>query len=226
METGIRRGTVAMPAHSLLAPVRMAARILHPLARAALPLAFFCLFLATEAETAETSSPANANSSATFAGNSAVRSTTDFVRQLIDQGFRRSPTFRHEVLSLEGSDLIVIIEPTGQMPPGITGYLTYVTTAQSCRIVRILFDMHRAPTQAIAIIGHELQHAIEVATHPEVVSAETLRAMYERIGWRNHRTSQGEMFDSAEAITAGHVILGELIAGPPPVTATTDSAGR
>ena len=113
-----------------------------------------------------------------------------------------------------------------QMPPGITGYLTYVTTARSSRIVRILFDVRRVPTQAIAVIGHELQHAIEVATHPEVVSAATLRAMYKRIGWRNHQSPQDQMYDSADAITAGHVILGELIAKPPPAAAAADTAGR
>jgi len=205
----------------------MAARTLHPLARAALPVAFLCLFLPIDAGATEPPPPIDANSSAAIAGNSAVRSTSHFVRQLVDQGFRRSLTFRREVLSLEGSDLIVIIEPAVRMPAGITGYLTYVTTTQSSRIVRILFDMRRAPTQAIAVIGHELQHAIEVATHPEVVSAETLRAMYKRIGWRNHQSSQDQMFDSAEAITAGRVILGELIAKTPPAaTATADTAGR
>ncbi len=112
------------------------------------------------------------------------------------------------------------------MPAGITGYLTFVTTAQSRRVVRILFDLHRPRAQAISVIGHELQHAIEVATHPEVVSAATLGAMYQRIGWRNHRTAQGEMFDSADAIAAGGTILKELVAGPPPVAATEETAGR
>jgi hypothetical protein len=60
----------------------------------------------------------------------------------------------------------------------------------------------------IAVIAHELQHAVEVAGDPGVVDDAGLVALYRRIG---HNSAGGHSYDTDAARTAGHTVRDELI---------------
>jgi hypothetical protein len=70
------------------------------------------------------------------------------------------------------------------------------------------------------MIGHELRHALEIANHPEVVDNLSLSAMYKRYG---RQVTDGDMYDSVEAVAAGRTILQELLN---PVALNADDADR
>ena len=62
----------------------------------------------------------------------------------------------------------------------------------------------------IALIGHELRHAVEIADAPDVVDASSLVREYEKIGFLSPRVTPGVSFDSDAAVEAGYQVLRDL----------------
>ena len=71
-------------------------------------------------------------------------------------------------------------------PPGALeradGVLRFVTSAGGVRYLRITLRARLPHKPAVALLGHELQHAWEVAADPSVVNADAFEALYRRIG--------------------------------------------
>ena len=69
--------------------------------------------------------------------------------------------------------------------------LMLTKTSGNTRIVQINFRLVGKRSgaflghqdQLIAQIGHELQHAVEIAGHSEVIDTASLMGLYDRIGW-------------------------------------------
>ncbi len=62
--------------------------------------------------------------------------------------------------------------------------LQFVTAGPDCRFVRISIRVPGRDRDLVAWLGHELQHAVELAGAPEVVDQDSLMRYYERIGMR------------------------------------------
>lgn len=151
---------------------------------------------------------------------------TPFVGRLVEEGVRHSPTFAAEVRELSNSDIIVLVEPAVKLPPGICGHTTFLSARGGFRYLQILFETRYNVPQTIGIIGHELRHALEVATHPEVIDQKTFGSMYERIGYRNRLARRGLAYDSIEAITAGRTIVEEMVSPELNADAADPAPGR
>ena len=145
-----------------------------------------------------------------------VVTTTAWVNGLIAEGMANSGTFAGIASQLLTSNVIATVEPALQLQTGLSGYMAFITRTPTRRYVRIYFNPKLQRHQSIAIIGHELRHALEVAMHPEVVNQSTLRAMYAVVG-----RGEGDRWDSEGAVEAGRTILRELTS-PPTVVATDD----
>lgn len=143
-----------------------------------------------------------------------IVSTTPSVISLIAEGMARSPTFAFVASQLLTSNVLATVEPNLQMKTGLRGYMVFVTRTPMRRYVRIYFDPRLQHCEQIAIVGHELQHALEVATHPEVIDEESMRVMYIAIG-----RGRDSHWDSDAAILAGRIIRRELAA---PIDTVTD----
>ena len=135
-----------------------------------------------------------------------IRSASPSIASLIKDGFYRSPTFAGLVTRLERSDLIVYIEIVAQMPPGLEGRLVMLPRAHDTRYVRIQIGMPGSSSDAIALLGHELEHATELADAPEVTNMEGFVALYERIGQR----SGWHQYETAAAQEAARRVRREL----------------
>ena len=61
--------------------------------------------------------------------------------------------------------------------------------------------------QLVSVLGHELQHAMEVAADPEVRGAATLRRFYSRVGWEG---IAGGRYETDAAQEAGRVVAKEV----------------
>ncbi|HEX4566464.1 MAG TPA: hypothetical protein VH138_07510, partial [Vicinamibacterales bacterium] len=107
-----------------------------------------------------------------------IRSASPSITSLIKDGFYKSPTFAGLVTRLERSDLIVYIEIVAQMPAGIEGRLVMLPRAHDTRYVRIQIGMPGSVSDAIALLGHELEHATELADAPDVTNMEGFVALY------------------------------------------------
>jgi hypothetical protein len=135
---------------------------------------------------------------------------------LLAEARRLSPTVRRLVAELEGSDLIVFVEL--RIPRSIrTGQLAVLGTGVGVRYVKIeIYGVNcvRARTPWLA---HELQHAVEIASAPEVTDDAGVIRLYERIG----RPSKDGLcsFETKAAIDVRNQVLAELASAPSPLTA-------
>jgi hypothetical protein len=139
-----------------------------------------------------------------------VRIADDELRRLFDAGVAASPTLGALVRRLDHSDVVAYIrfEP----PRGaVHGSLQFVGAAAGVRYV--LIRVARQPTQSrqLALIAHELQHAVEVAAAPHVVDLQTFVQEYERIGDASHQRLRRERsFETLAARVTGRRVLEEL----------------
>ena len=142
--------------------------------------------------------------------NRHVRSQDRSVRHLLKRGFTYSPTFRNLMARLEVSDVIVYIEEVPRLPGALEGRMMILPNAHGYRYVRIQIAMRAAPDDAVAVLGHELQHALEVAQEPWVWDQATLAALYQRIGIRP--TGGHHVYDTRAAQEIGRIVRRELLA--------------
>jgi hypothetical protein len=129
---------------------------------------------------------------------------SELVRILL-RGYQRSDTFRTFVDTLEMSDLIVYIDHVGERDRGVAGAMRFVSHAGGHRYLRITLYGARSIAASIALLGHELQHAAEVAGASWVIDQETCGAFYRTIGHREWCRGSAECFDTAAAIEAAGV---------------------
>ena len=142
--------------------------------------------------------------------NRHVRSQDRSVRQLLKRGFTSSPTFRSLMARLEQSDVIVYVEEVPRLPGGLEGRMMILPNPHGQRYVRIQLAMRGSPVDAVAVLGHELQHALEVAQEPWVSDHASLAALYQRIGIG---TLGGQhVYDTLAAQEIGRIVRRELLA--------------
>jgi hypothetical protein len=146
------------------------------------------------------------------ADESRVRSTDAGMLALFREGAERSATFSALVDRIGRSNGIVYVE-FGYCAFGrVNGcVLPFIASAHGDRYLRILVspDKHRrSHDQLLALIAHELRHALEVIEHPEVVDVTTMEALYRRIGTPETRGLTG--YETSAARAAGDNTLSEL----------------
>ena len=88
----------------------------------------------------------------------------------------------------------------------LVAQLSFVYANDDVRYLRAQVRSRRGAADTMSVIGHELQHALEVAVHPSVRDEKAFAALYVRIGDRTelHR------FDTAAAREAGVRVRREL----------------
>jgi hypothetical protein len=123
-------------------------------------------------------------------------------------GLRRSTTFAQLVLALDRSDVIVYIETARGMPSALAGRMLIAPGPAGQRYLRIQIAAAPRGNELIALVGHELQHALEVAESPGVRDEASLIALYEAIG---HGTQGPHRYDTMAAQNAGRKVRLELI---------------
>jgi hypothetical protein len=144
----------------------------------------------------------------------AVRTTNVRLAGLIRDGVRFSPTFQTLAERLSNSDLIVFVDVDSFGPEGLDGRLTFVASAPGARYVRIRVTFYPDAARQIAIIGHELQHAVEIADDPAIVDEESLGREYARIGYpQGAFLPRRQTFDTEAAIKTGQRVYRELTTG-------------
>lgn len=137
-----------------------------------------------------------------------VRAPETRVQTLLAYGFHRSPTFASLLLALNKSDVIVYIESIMTLPRETMGRITLVPIASKERYLRIQIRGDLPRREAIALIGHEMRHALEIAEVPDARDADGLIRLYERIG---HSSGGEHSYDTSAARDIGRKILSELV---------------
>jgi hypothetical protein len=142
--------------------------------------------------------------------DSHIRSTEAELIAALADGARLSPTLQSLIDRLEASDVIVYLTFDRSPSPGLAGHLSLLAAVPGRRYLRVAIDRRNVGCQRIAILGHELQHAVEIAESPSVTSDATVVALYRRIGFRSRET-RVDCFDSLGAILAGQIVKKEVL---------------
>jgi hypothetical protein len=150
--------------------------------------------------------PAHADSANDVAHH--FRTTDRRLASLLQQGRRESATFRTLVARLVRSDVIVYLQCQGYGTSG--GRLTFVGSGGGFRYVLVRLDRVMSASQQIALLGHELQHAVEIADAPDIVDAATLAQQYRRFGHVKQVTLTSTDYDTIAAVETGYQVLREL----------------
>jgi hypothetical protein len=128
----------------------------------------------------------------------------------LHDGFRRSATFRQLVLALEQTDVIVYVTPGVCEAGRIAGCLMrFVHRTGNDRYLRIVVARVPSEERVIAIVGHELQHAREVAD-AAVADTGGMLALFRRTSVRQCRGVLVECYETQAAIDVQDAILKEL----------------
>ena len=113
---------------------------------------------------------------------------------------------------LEASDVVVYVRCDHTLRRGVTGKLSFVGMSAGTRYVLVRVGYLGDRLRQIALIGHELRHAVEVADTAAIVDTASFQREYARLGYVNRLASGNGViaFESDEAVAAGERILREL----------------
>ena len=135
-----------------------------------------------------------------------VRSEVSVINTAIARGHERSPTFRRLVETIDNSDGIVHVQE-GQCGMSVRACLQlWMGVAGPNRFLRIHVSPRKAPgCELVVSIGHELQHAIEVLSHPKIRDSLSMYNLFDL----NRRTQYGT-FETDAAVQVGRTIDREI----------------
>lgn len=152
-------------------------------------------------------------------GTSAADDTPSFVRlkpvdaemrRLMVAGYQRSATFRRLVDEIHGSRALVVVQFGSCGRGRYRACVSHIGGDARQRSLRIKVSPQTTTDRLIATIAHELQHALEIAGAPDVVTAGHVVALYRRIGVGECRDGLSEACETNEALETERRVLAEL----------------
>jgi hypothetical protein len=135
-----------------------------------------------------------------------VRALDPRLDELLAEGVYRSATLGYLLAAIEKTDVIVQVVRSSTLPLSTPARLLLVPQPRTARFVRIEMRIEGTDDDLIALLGHELRHALEIGEAPEVRDDRALAALYRRIGHRDG----GYGYDSQSALDTGKQIRREL----------------
>jgi hypothetical protein len=141
-----------------------------------------------------------------------VRTDSPYLRLVIASGVQRSPSFRAIVDRLEQSDLIVEVQCGRFNDSRLAGRTVFLSARPTVRYVLVEIGCPVTSVPALGTIGHELTHALEIASATWVVDSDTLAQLYEQIGFPTYGTNSTifGQYETADALDAGEHVHHEL----------------
>jgi hypothetical protein len=128
-----------------------------------------------------------------------VRALDPWAIESYERVVAKSALARRMLDQLQASDLIVhIISVTG-LPSNLAGATVFVARQGLHRYVRVSLDRTLLPETRAAMLGHELQHALETPSS-DAADNDAVRRLYETIG---RRVGARDHFETAAATATG-----------------------
>lgn len=146
-----------------------------------------------------------------------VRCLTPVAQLLVREGTRGSPTFRALLREIDRTDVIVLVV-TGKREPDDPshGNLHLIGTGHVNRFLRVWVDSwYGTRREQVALLGHELHHALEIGQAPEARTVAGIAALYARIGQK----VEERCYETRAAQNVGALVNAELGSPPPKVSA-------
>jgi hypothetical protein len=137
-----------------------------------------------------------------------MRFTDERLAAAIDRGRDQSPTFRALLERLDGSDVLVYLG-RGRISGTTAAATQLMVTSGGYRYVRVTMELDPDADVGLALLGHELQHVLEIAEASWVTDAAGIHALYQQIGYRSCEMAH-RCYDTEAAVATGQQVLREL----------------
>ena len=154
--------------------------------------------------------PALAQDTATIVSN--VRGIDEASSTLIRDLVSRSATGRELVDQIDRSDLVVYVRRRLFTTTMLNGRIGFLQSDCSRRLVAIEVAAPRNYVEELTALGHELQHAVEIASDSTVCDSASLADLYSRIGDLTiQSTPSEESYETHAAAEIGSRVRRELL---------------
>jgi hypothetical protein len=145
-----------------------------------------------------------------MAPDARVRGTSARVVAVINEAVARSETFRRVVAQIGATDGMIYVAE-GKCGHGVSACLLLTMTVMGGhRVLRILVDPRKPDDELMGSIGHELQHAVEVLSHPFIRSYSAMILLYKKTC-----PECAGVFETDAAVAAGISVRRELSVSRP-----------
>jgi hypothetical protein len=137
------------------------------------------------------------------------------LEQLVRKSLDDSKTLRTLLERVEASDLVVYVRCDPRLDGALSGHMSFLTRAGNTRFLLIRVRYLGSRLTQVALVGHELRHAVEVADTPAIVDLASFDQEYGRLGYVNVNGSRNGVvvYETEEAERTGEQILRELRQG-------------
>jgi hypothetical protein len=142
-----------------------------------------------------------------------VRPMSKDAQAIFDEGMVRSQEMRALVDALEASDLIAYVDLAPWEDALLDGRILFIGSGAGQRYLKIELASARYRAAQMSILGHELRHAVEIASTPSVVDSVSMGRYYDRIGLRIAAAPPFRRYDTRAAKDSGRRVLEEVLAG-------------
>ncbi len=112
-----------------------------------------------------------------------VRPQSTRADELLQDAMRRSATIGGLLAMIDQSDVLVFLDVVYD-PSALLGRTAVIGATTQGRLLHVALSGRVAPDRLVELLGHELQHVIEIARAPEIRDALTLARVYSRVGWQ------------------------------------------
>lgn len=135
-----------------------------------------------------------------------VRTSNADIAALIQQANERSKTFRGLIDAIAATDGIVFIEP-GTCGRGMRACFVTVTKPGPNRMLWVKVDLRGIDCDLMGLIGHELQHTVEVLGDPRITTGTDMYFFYR---YNPDGRSGSPAFETDAAIKTGEAVRAEV----------------
>jgi hypothetical protein len=140
-----------------------------------------------------------------------VRPETNETQALLGELVARSPTARQLSDALQDSDVIVYIRHRTFTATTLDGRIGFVRSEAPTRTLIIEMACPRTWLDQLVTLGHELQHAVEIAAAPAVIDPPSLARYFNRIGIRRGGSIDAATFETGRAQQVATQVRQELL---------------
>ena len=135
-------------------------------------------------------------------GMNRVRSESGLLRAMMATAASQSQTFRSLLERIQESDVIVHVMCHRFDDRRLSGLTMLAYVHPGVRYLRVQVNCHQADLLLVAILAHELQHVVEIASSAFVVDEESFKRLFTAIGFQC-RSPGREQFETMAAIEMG-----------------------
>lgn len=111
-----------------------------------------------------------------------VRSDEALIRHALGEGYARSATFAQILDRVEGLPCVVYVATSVSLPRPLDGALLHVSAGRAdMPVLRVALRTNLSQDETIAILGHELQHVIEVMSSTPASGGTWMTQAFDRL---------------------------------------------